>query len=240
MPQHLLLLTGSQEASVLIPHLAKQNVDCRVQSVDSLAKLEETISATNGTIRLIAFCTFVIVPKSILDSLSGPSYNIHPGPPSFPGSLPFNWGAYVGVQRFGATLHEMAPQVDEGAIIDVAWFEPPHNAGEIEVTKGALQAAYLLVARWAWALTSEDRPLPHSEDRWSGRKTTRADFEAMCRIRPDIDVAEFERRQRAFAERPGSRMTVTLHGREFHYTTPEKPTPVTNPNGPRSAARQSS
>ncbi len=82
------------------------------------------------------------------------------------------------------------------------------------------------VLRWAPVLTGEDMPLPHSEHRWSGRKTCHADLEEMCRIGPEIDAEEFERRRRAFAEQPGSRMTLTLHGREFLYTAPTPLRPV--------------
>jgi len=231
MLERLLLLTGSFEAGILAPHLVKQNPDCAVRPVDSRDKLEEALAEAAGTTRLLAFCTSVIVPQRILAALPGPSYNIHPGPPSFPGRHPESWGAYQGLATFGSTLHEMAPRVDEGRIIDVSWFEPPPGAGQLEFGYGAFRAALQLVLRWAAALAGDERPLPHSEHRWSGRKTTHADLEAMCRIGPEIDATEFERRRRAFAEQPGSRMSLLLHGREFHYVAPQLPrieiTPVT-------------
>jgi methionyl-tRNA formyltransferase len=225
MPQRLLLLTGAFEAGILAPHLAKQG-GCVVRPVDSLAKLEEALAEPAGTTRLLAFCTSVIVPRRILEALPGPSYNIHPGPPSFPGRHPESWGAYQELRSFGSTLHEMAPRVDEGPIVDVAWFEPPAGAGQLEFGYGAFRAALQLVLRWAAALTGEEAPLPQSEHRWSGRKTTHGDLETMCRVGPEIDAAEFERRRRAFAEQPGSRMILTLHGREFVYTAPPQPRPA--------------
>jgi methionyl-tRNA formyltransferase len=226
MPQRLLLLTGSFEAGILAPHLAKQGEACIVRPVDSLEKLEAALADQAGMTRILAFCTSVIVPRRILEAMPGPSYNIHPGSPAFPGRHPESWGAYQGLRTFGATLHEMAPRVDEGAIVDVAWFEPPVGAGQLEFGYGAFRAALQLVLRWASALTGEVAALPHSEHRWSGRKTSHADLEAMCRIGPEIDAEEFDRRRRAFAEQPGSRMTLTLHGREFHYTAPAPLRPV--------------
>jgi methionyl-tRNA formyltransferase len=223
MPERLLLLTGPFEAGILAPHLVKQNSDCAIRPVDSRDKLEEALAEPAGTTRLLAFCTSVIVPPRILDALSGPSYNIHPGPPGFPGRHPESWGAYQGLGTFGSTLHEMAPRVDEGPIVDVSWFEPPPGAGQLEFGYGAFRAALQLVLRWAASLVGDDRPLPHSEHRWSGRKTTHADLEAMCRVGPELDAAEFERRRRAFAEQPGSRMVTMLHGREFYYTAPQQP-----------------
>ena len=198
MPQRLLLLTGGFEAGLLTPHLAKQSQSCIVRAVDSMAKLDAALEEPAGFTRLVAFCTFMIVPRRILDALPGPSYNIHPGPPAFPGRHPESWGAYQAVPRFGATLHEMAPRVDEGPIIDVSWFEPSDGAGQMEFGLGAFRAAAQLLATWTPALIGDDAPLPHSEHRWSGRKTTHADLDAMCRVEPDIDPAEFDRRRRAF------------------------------------------
>jgi methionyl-tRNA formyltransferase len=232
MPQRLLLLTGSFEAGILAPHLTKPRPDCVVSYVDNLEGLEAAIGEAPGTTRLLAFCTAVIVPRRLLEALPGPSYNIHPGPPSFPGRHPECWGAYQGLSRFGATLHEMAPRVDEGPIIDVAWFDLPPGAGQVQFGYGAFRACVQLVSRWASALTGDDSSLPHSDHRWSGRKTTHGDLDAMCRIEPDIDAAEFERRRRAFAEHPGSRMTLRLCGCDFHYTAPQPPAPVMTPLKP--------
>lgn len=240
MPQRLLLLTGAFEAGILAPHLAKQGADCRIVAVDGLAKLEEALAEPAGWTRLLSFCTSVIVPRRLLEALPGPSYNIHPGPPSFPGRHPESWGAYAGMREFGATLHEMAPRVDEGPIVDVVWFEPPEGAGQIEFGYGAFRAALQLVLRWQAALVGSRVALPQSEHRWSGRKTTHAELEAMCRIGPEIDAAEFERRRRAFAEQPGSRMFLTLHGKEFRYTAPQGPrieiTPLQPSTAPAKAA----
>lgn len=210
---------------MLIPHLARQNPECAIRHVETYGALETALPEGLAGTRLLAFCTAVIVPASLLNLLPGPSYNIHPGPPEFPGRHPESWGAYAGVGSFGATLHEMAPRVDEGAIIDVIRFEPPAGAAQLEFGFGAFRAALELVLRWGQRLTGDEMPLPRSELRWSGRKTTHAELEAMCHVTPDIDAEEFERRRRAFAEPVGSRMTVILHGRKFHYTAPD-PTPL--------------
>jgi methionyl-tRNA formyltransferase len=221
MPQRLLLLTGSFEAGMLVPHLARHNPDCALHHVESFQALESALADAGPSTRLLAFCTAVIVPINLLDRLPGPSYNIHPGPPNFPGRHPESWGAYHRVRSFGATLHEMAPRVDEGAIIDVARFDPPEGGGQLDFGMGAFRAALELVLRWSKWLTGDDRPLPRSDLQWSGHKTTHAELVAMCHVTPDLDFEEFERRRRAFAEPAGSRMTVRLHGRDFHYTAPE-------------------
>ena len=230
MPGRLLLLTGEFEAGVLVPFFARHAPEARIEAVHLGTALEAAIlSGTEGT-RLLAFCTSVIVPPSLLALLPGPSYNIHPGPPSFPGRHPECWGAYHGAVRFGATLHEMASRVDEGPIVDVQWFEMEAGGGQAAYGMRAYQAAIQVMIRWAPWLINDDRPLPRSTERWSGTKTRRADLEAMCRVTPDIDETEFERRRRAFAEQPGGRMSVLLHGREFHYEVPpETPAPPQPP-----------
>ncbi|MDB5361984.1 MAG: hypothetical protein JWO51_3281 [Rhodospirillales bacterium] len=225
MPGRLLLLTGEFEAGILLPFFTRHAPEARIEAVHLGTQLEAAILAGTEDTRLLAFCTSVIVPTALLGLLPGPSYNIHPGPPTFPGRHPECWGAYHGAVRFGSTLHEMAPRVDEGPIVDVQWFEMETGGGQAAYGMRAYQAAIQLMIRWAPWLINDDRPLPRSTDRWSGTKTRRADLEAMCRVTPDIDAAEFERRRRAFAEQPGGRMSVLLHGREFHYEVPpEAPT----------------
>jgi len=225
MPGRLLLLTGEFEAGILVPFFSRHAPEARIEAVHQGAALEAAIlSGIQGT-RLLAFCTSVIVPSALLALLPGPSYNIHPGPPSFPGRHPECWGAYHGAVRFGATLHEMAARVDEGAIVDVQWFEMEAGGGQAAYGMRAYQAAIQLMIRWAPWLINDERPLPRSTERWSGTKTRRADLEEKCRVTPDIDAVEFERRRRAFAEQPGGRMSVLLHGREFRYEVPpEAPT----------------
>ena len=227
MPRRLLLLTGEFEAGVLVPFLTRHGPDVQVQAIHFGGELEAAVLAgTEGT-RLVAFCTSVIVPAPLLALLPGPSYNVHPGPPSFPGRHPECWGSYRGARRFGATLHEMVSRVDEGPIVDVQWFDMPEGGSQMDYGMRAYQAAIQLLIRWAPWLVSNERPLPRSTDHWSGTKTRRADIDAMCRVTPDIDREEFERRRRAFAEQPGSRMSVVLHGREFLYEVPpEAPKPA--------------
>jgi hypothetical protein len=108
------------------------------------------------------------------------------------------------------------------------------GGGQVAYGMRAYQAAIQLLVRWAPWLINDDRDLPRSTEQWSGTKTRRADLEAMCRVAPDIDAQEFERRRRSFAEQPGGRMTVVLHGLEFHYDTPAEtaaPVPEPMPSG---------
>jgi methionyl-tRNA formyltransferase len=219
MPQRLLLLTGPVEAAALAPLLARANPAAEVAAVHGLDELHERLGDGAAT-RLVAFCTAIIVPAAVLGRLGCGAYNIHPGPPDYPGRYPTCWGSYDGATRFGATLHEMAARVDEGPIVAVEAFDVVPPIGQTALSDRAFRAAVELFQRFAPALAGA-ASLPTDPDlRWSGRKTRLADFEAMCRLPPDIDAAEFARRCRAFADMPGARLTVALHGRCFTWSAP--------------------
>ncbi|HZT89959.1 MAG TPA: formyltransferase family protein [Stellaceae bacterium] len=215
-PARLLLLTGSTEAAVLAPHLSQHNPECAIAPAETLAALERALDRGDpARTRLVAFCTAVIVPARILDRLGGGAYNFHPGPPTYPGRYPACWGSYEGATRFGATLHEMRARVDEGPIVAVEWFDVTPPIGHDALSERALRATVDLFRRYAPRLVAEAALPTDARLAWSGRKWRLSDYEAMCRLPPDIDAAEFARRRRAFAEMPDARLTIELHGTCF-------------------------
>ena len=72
---------------------------------------------------LVGFSTGVIVPAHILSRLEGPAYNFHAASPEYPGRDIHHFAVYYGARRYGATAHEMEPQVDFGRIVGVEWFD---------------------------------------------------------------------------------------------------------------------
>jgi methionyl-tRNA formyltransferase len=224
MPQTIILLTGSFDASDLSSFLAKRHPECAliwVQDLDVLIAAIDSVDCSRA--RLVSFCTGVIVPGALLHKFGCGAYNIHPGPPSFPGRHPESWGVYHAAPRFGATLHVMTPRVDEGAIVDTIWFDVAVGTGQRILAETAFKAALDLLLAWFPRLAGEDATLPPNGEAWHGRKWRRADLDAMTRFGGDIDAVEFERRRRAFAELPGCTLTLVLHGREFVYAVPADP-----------------
>ena len=73
--------------------------------------------------RILSVGSSVIVPRRILAKLPLPAYNLHPGPPNYPGIFPSAFALYEGAREFGVTLHEMAAIVDSGAICMVERFK---------------------------------------------------------------------------------------------------------------------
>ncbi len=205
MPTEIILLTGDVEGPHLAAVLMAHNPTVHVNHVDGADSLRAALdlaggAAANAGCRLIAFCTGVVVPPDVLAALPGPAYNFHPGPPTYPGSRAAGFALYEGATRFGATLHVMERRVDEGAIIDVAWFDLPADVklrhDELEVM--AYQRCIGLFQKYAVHLAADDAPLPHCAETWSGIKRTKADAAALREPPRDASEQEIRRRFRAF------------------------------------------
>ena len=179
------------------------------------AELSAAFERAGPGCRLIAFTTPVIVPGALLRQLDFPAYNVHPGPPTYPGTQPESFAVYEGASRFGATLHEMVARVDEGPIAAVTWFDVTPGTARMALAQLAYEAAVKLFADYAPRIATATQPLPHIGEAWQGPKRRKADFEAMCRLPPDIGRQELERRYLAFGQGPQNQLFTELHGRRF-------------------------
>lgn len=189
----IILLTGRDEAPVLTRMLLQANAALAVAPAQDLAAVE---AAMAPGARLLSFCSSVIVPGALLSRLGGPGYNFHPGPPERPGRYPSVFALFDGAPAFGVTVHEMAPRVDSGPIVLVERFAIPDasDLGSLEaLTLTKLAQAFKRLAPY---FANVARPLPHLPVAWSGRRTTRADYDSLRAVTPDMDAAEVARRQR--------------------------------------------
>lgn len=164
--------------------------------------------------RLLICGTPAIVPEALLERFSGPSYNIHPGPPERPGRFPSVWALYEGDAAFATTVHEAAAAVDAGPIVAVERFAIPEGCDRATLDTLSLTSVLRLLVRLTPELVSP-APLPHAAERWSGRRTRLADFEALCRLPEEADAAEFARRYRAVGEGPEHALEFTRFGHRF-------------------------
>ena len=122
MPEEIILLTGEVEGPHFRAMLENANPALKVVHAETVAALGDACAAPppgGGARRLVAFSTHIIVPGPILDGLSAPAYNFHPGPPTYPGSHAASFAIYEGAEHFGATAHVMDHQVDCGPIVAV-------------------------------------------------------------------------------------------------------------------------
>lgn len=193
----IILLTGEAEEGPLADILRAAAPELDIVVAFSRLQLEEMAAPERPGTRLISFCSPVIVPGAVLARLPGGAYNFHPGPPERPGRYPSVFALYDGAAVFGITVHEMVAKVDAGPIVAAEWFPIPPTAdlGQLdEVTYLALFAKFNTLAP---LLVRTDRPLPRLPYRWSGRKTTKAECDALCRIEPGLSADEIARRRRA-------------------------------------------
>lgn len=185
-----------------------------VTPVTNIGALAARAAAPLADARLLICGVAEIVPEALLKCFPGPSYNLHPGPPERPGRYPSVFALYDGDRRFGTTLHEAAPAVDSGAIVGVERFAVPEGADRETLDAMSFASVLHLLAEATPALVAR-APLPRLDTRWSGRRASLADFQALCRLPEGVDAEEFARRYRAVGEGPEHALEITLHGHRF-------------------------
>ena len=215
MPNDILLLTENSEAVDLTRILRECAPGLTVTHAATLEELKLACAEPVPGRRLVAFCTPVIVPAGILGSSEGPAYNFHPGPPNYPGLYPACYAIMDGATRFGATAHVMTDEIDSGSIVGVEWAEISSDIDRLHLEALSRQLVVALFQRLAPHLADTYTPLPVTDVSWSGRATTRQDFEDLCELPPDVGAEDFALRYRAVGEGPEHALFVTLHGRRF-------------------------
>jgi len=219
----IILLAGENERAVLPALLRGHNPRLSIVTPQSKAALAGLALATLARARLLGFLTPVVVPPAVLAALGYGAYNVHPGPPHYPGWLPSHFAVYDRATIFGATAHAMAAEVDAGPIVGLELFDVPPGASVTEIDALAYTRCARLIWRLAPALARDPAPLPELPVAWSGRRSTRAMVRAACDIPADIDQDELERRIAGFgAGYFGVAPTVTLHGHKFRYEPPAR------------------
>lgn len=187
MTRRIILLNGGQEAEYFADFLEERNPSLEVTNVQTRQALEDAVAACNGRARLISFLTDIIVPKTVLEQLTLTPYNIHPGPPEYPGSHPESWAIWEGAETYGVTAHEMVSKVDAGAIVAVLRYPMPDNPRRIALNDFTYAQALKVFAVVAAHCADSDDPMPRMQDRWGMKKRTKKDFAALCA--PTLDIA---------------------------------------------------
>ena len=193
----IVLLTGKSEGTPLSIELLRYNPSLDITVAHDHSYLAQAAKKIDDSTRLISFCTSVIVPRETLEALPGPAYNFHPGPPERPGRYPSIFALYDHATQFGLTVHEMAPSVDSGHIVNAEWFDIPDGCDLIELESRTLIRLITVFRTLAPYLARFSLPLPHQNIHWQGRKTTQADCDGLCRVTPGMSAKESERRRRA-------------------------------------------
>ena len=172
----------------------------RVETPETLDALRAVVAQTRGRARVLSFLNGLIIPADILGALTLAPYNIHPGPPEYPGAHPESFAIWEGAGRYGVTAHEMAARVDEGRIVALSRFDAPPMADRKSLSELTMREAIKVFAVLAAHCAETDAPMPPMPERWSGVKRTRKDFRALCRSFAETLPADRDRLRRACAE----------------------------------------
>ncbi len=210
-----LLCHEMMDANFLTTILFKLCPDLPVDVLQTREDLGTWVRGVTPATRLVAFCSGVVVPAEILAALGGPAYNFHPGSPDYPGRFPAAFALYDGVATFGATLHEMAERVDSGPIVGCTRFAVPPGSSYRWLVAKAHQAALHLFFEAVRPLARSAAPLRPLPLVWGGRRCTQRALEQACCLSVDATADDMERRWGSFAQVPGARLYIMLHGRRF-------------------------
>lgn len=216
--RQILLLAEQPEHEALLSVLRRISPLVEATAISTKDELAEATQQPDPALRLVTFCTSVIIPTDILERLNGPAYNFHPGPPEVRGLFPSVYALYDGHEQFGATAHEIAEEIDSGPIVGVERTDLPDGIDRFNTEIIARRLVSRLFVKMAAYLVLTDDPLPHIDETWSGPIHTRKEFDALCRLPLDINEAEFARRYRAIGEGPDHALNFKCFGRTFKIT----------------------
>ena len=190
------LVTGVQEAEAFTEFLLRQSPNLVIHHIQSQSELASYVGKANGHIRLLAFLTDLIVPAWILNQLKVTPYNIHPGPPEYPGSNPISFALWDEASDYGVTAHEMVARVDAGKIVSVKRFHLDPNLSRADAGDLAYSHAVLLFSEIASHCAHTDEPLPVLNQLWASKKNTQKSFRLLCQDETcDSDVLREKRRR---------------------------------------------
>lgn len=209
--EKLVFLVGGTEATPVIEILSNFAPDTPLEIATNLEELQQALTPN---CRLITFGSPLIVPKELLDVLNMPAYNIHPGPPEHPGIYPSVFALYTQEEKFGTTIHEMSPRVDEGPIVSIDRFRISKNIHRLALDTQSFLSVLSLCREIGHDLVTKPRLSPIDEQ-WANRKHTKKEFNALCKLPDDINHEEFQRRYRAIGEGPDHALEINLFGHRF-------------------------
>jgi len=145
---------------------------------------------------IISYLSQWIIPQEVLDNASMYAINFHPGPPEYPGIGCTNFAVYHGVREYGVTCHHMLAKVDTGKIIAVKRFPVFDQDTVYSIT----QRCYSLILNLFYEIFDfiiRGLPVPQSNEKWTRKPYLRKELNWLCRITPDMDIEEINRRIKA-------------------------------------------
>ncbi len=188
MPRKIFLLTGKREVPFLEQFILERQAAIEVISATNRNEFQSIILNDLTDTRLLCFCSGLLVPKEVLNRLTLEPYNIHPGPPHYPGICPEAFAVANGAKKFGATAHVMTANIDEGEIVATNKFNVPQNTDRLALASLAYNAAVELYATVASFVIENDGKMPRSGEKWQGHTNRQVDYNALLKEHPELSV----------------------------------------------------
>lgn len=182
MAYRIIVLTKPVEAPFLLQFVRTENPDIEVQTATNKAELRGKIGRQAADTRLISFNCNTIVPKDVLDALGPTPYNIHPGPPAYPGTYPVAYALKDNAQQYGATGHEIWEKVDAGPIVYVQQVPLSLDISLTELTELAYTLAIKAFSVIASHCAQSTAALAHLEQQWGQNKSTHKSYQQLCQV----------------------------------------------------------
>jgi methionyl-tRNA formyltransferase len=215
MPSEIVLLWDTMDAQELAEMLLRANSQLAISHVETKNALTAHYATPLPGRRLVAFCTSVTVPDTVLDTVAVDAYSFHSGPPAYPGLYPACFAIYDGPAQFGSTCHALTPDIDGGPIIDINTVEIAPYITRLDLEALSRKLVTRLFITMAPALATVEGRLPEKNIGWRGKPARQADFDALCLLPADVSKDEFDRRYRAVWEGPFHGLKVDLFGHTF-------------------------
>jgi len=145
---------------------------------------------------IISYLSQWIIPRAVLENAGMAALNFHPGPPEYPGIGCTNFAIYNREKIFGVTCHHMAAQVDTGKIVAVKRF-PLFEDDTVYSITWRCYAIILALFYEIFYTIIQVEPLPESIEHWNRKPFLRKELDDLCRLTPDMNSEETERRIKA-------------------------------------------
>lgn len=145
---------------------------------------------------IISYLSQWIIPETLLKNADIAALNFHPGTPEYPGIGCTNFAVYNQANEFGVTCHHMVSRVDTGNIIAVKRFPVYESDTVYSIT----QRCYNVILNMFYDIVSllmKGENLPSSGEVWKRKPYRRKELDELCRLTPDMGIAEIERRIKA-------------------------------------------
>jgi methionyl-tRNA formyltransferase len=145
---------------------------------------------------IVSYLSRWIVPARLIEKARKAAVNFHPASPDYPGIGCNNFALYEDAEEYGVTCHYMDKTVDTGDIIAVKRFSvfPTDDVASLLSRTYDFQLALFYEIMGG---VIEGKELPSSPETWTRKPFSRAQFNELFNIAPDMDDAEIKRRVRA-------------------------------------------